>query len=135
MALTSTKMLQAARLADEAAKDSDWDSDCARPPTVVHSHLMDRLRAWMPSHLEYCCHCQTYLPVFSFGPTHSEIDRLICMDCRFYSPHLFSPGQGRMILCQGCLVAEKAVDTFLEDHDDMAEDEVWNLINGGAVQD
>jgi hypothetical protein len=48
---------------------------------------------------------------------------------------MFNPGQSWMILCQGCLVLEGAVQDFLEEHDDMAEDEVWTLINGGNIKD
>ena len=135
LALTSTLLMRNAKSYAilEGSDSEDEQSDRNEVSEVLeYGDLMYRLRDWMPSNLGYCHHCLTYIPRSSFGPKTGDLDYLACMNCRFHSDEAACqcPHCRRGDNCDGCLSLYLAVDVFMDDHPDMARDDVQVLLDG-----
>ena len=135
LALTSTLLMRHAKsyaiLEGSDGQDEHGDENEAHE-LFEHGDLMYRLRDWMPSNLEYCCHCLTYVPRSSFGPKTGDLDYLACINCRFhsYGSHCWDVDS-----CDGCLSLDLAVDMFMDDHPEMAHHDVRILLHGLDFED
>ena len=133
-ALTSRTMAQAiARITKPS--DLEYEMEYDLYGLEEHEELMDRLCAWMPSYLRYCYHCVAFVPRLSFGPTHDELDQLVCMDCRFYGHKRLRPFTGSSDECDGCLSLDAAVDNHLDEHPEMGSMYVWDRLSGRLLDE
>ena len=145
LALTSKMMMRSlgSFQRDYASDDEDEDESERKPLARFsindHSELMKRLSKWMPSRLDYCYHCLTYVARSSFGPQTEDLDRLACMDCRFYACTTPQPNPcphcGGTDKCIGCMSLELAFWSYMEEHPDMDEGDAWDRLFGTDLHD
>lgn len=141
LALTSTLLMRNANgyaTLEGSDNEDEYGEENEVYDVLEYGDLMCRLRDWMPSNLGYCYHCLTYIPWSSFGPKTGDLDYLACMNCRFHSsaskpPHCSRCG--KVDSCDGCLSLDLAVDMFMDDHPDMAHDDVRVLLDGLDFED